>query len=153
MADEFSVNIHGAAEVTRALYQFSDRLGDRVTLLALRSGANYMLKQIRQAAPVKTGRLKRSIKTSQSKIHTRRRDGVVGVYITVKAGKSRKDPKGAWYGRFIENGYKRKNGTTITGKRFVSSTFNSSKEAATTLIINNIEQAGQQLARQIGFTS
>lgn len=197
MADEFAINIRGAADVTRALYQFSERLGDRVTLLALRSGANFMLKQIRAAAPVKTGRLRRAITVRGSRIHTRRRDGIVGVYISIRSGKNRKDQKGAYYGRFVENGYNRGSkevnvreaislgdisldhvrernlmiranrrngqrtariqhrhgGTHVPGRHFVSSTFNSSKTSAAKLIIDNIEQAGRQLANQIGFRS
>jgi HK97 gp10 family phage protein len=104
---DIEIDIRGIAETQQAIYRFSERLGDRVTLLALRAGANYMLKKVRAAEPVKTGRMKRATVVATSKIHRRRRDGVVGVYITVKRGKSRDDQKGAYYAKFVENGFNR----------------------------------------------
>lgn len=162
---EFDIDIQGAAEVTRRLYAFSERLGDRVVLLAIRAGANYMLKKIREAEPVKTGRLRKATKVLTSKIHTRRRDGQVGVYIVVKKGK-RTNPKTALYGRWLENGWiPGKQGTTtearqrrqteqahrrIPGQHFVSHTFATTKDTAARIIINGIEQAGGDLVRRIG---
>lgn len=105
MSNELSLRIRGIAEIQRALYQFNARLGERVTRLAMRKGANYMLKQVRAAAPVKTGRLKKAIRVKNSRINTLRKNGNVGVYLTVNPGKNRNDPKGAWYGKFVENGY------------------------------------------------
>lgn len=106
MDDNFSIRIRGIAEINRALFQFNARLGERVNRLAARKGANYMLKQIRAAAPVKTGRLKRAIKVKNSKINQIRKNGKTGVYITISPGKKRDDPKGAWYGKFVEIGHK-----------------------------------------------
>jgi len=102
--DDFSIRIEGISKIQRALFQFNARLAERVTRLAMRKGANYMLKEVRAAAPVKTGRLKKAIVVKNSKINTIRKNGSVGVYLTLKSGKSRKDLKGAWYGRFVENG-------------------------------------------------
>jgi HK97 gp10 family phage protein len=105
MSDQFTVNLRGIAEFNRALFSFSDRLGERVTKLALRQGANFMLKNIRAAAPKKTGRLRRAIKIKNSKINRIRSNGKVGLFITISPGKSRIDPKGAYYGPFQEYGY------------------------------------------------
>lgn len=124
MADEVSIDVQGIAELQRTLSQFSDRLAERVQRVALRQGANFMLKKIRDAAPVSTkgsqekdntgrgvythfppGRLKRAIKIKNSKINTLRNNGVVGMFITIYPGKKRNDQKGAWYGKFVENGY------------------------------------------------
>ena len=167
MSIDAQIDIRGVKDVIRRLYQFSDRLGDRVTLLALRSGANFMLKKVRQAAPIKTGRLRKAIRVSTSKIHTRRRDGIVGVYITIKKGKKRDDPKGAYYGLFVERGYVAgKQGKTLAsrierrrifahrkvqGKKFIENTFHANKIPAAELVIANIERAGDQLANQMGF--
>ena len=126
MADDFSIRIRGIAEIQRALFQFNARLGERINRLAIRKGANYMLKEIRNAAPVSAhgsrekdntgrghymqyppGRLKRSIKVKNSKINQIRKNGTVGVFITISPGKKRNDPKGAWYGKFVEVGYNR----------------------------------------------
>jgi HK97 gp10 family phage protein len=149
MADSVEIDIHGLAETQRAIYQFSKRLGDRVTLLALRLGANYMLKRIREAEPVKTGRLKRATVVKTSRINKRRRNGKVGVYITVKKGSSRTDLRGAYYAKIVEGGYK-KGQTVVPGRKFVSSTFNGNKEQALDITLQAIEQGGQLLIQEIG---
>ncbi|MGZ8927140.1 MAG: HK97-gp10 family putative phage morphogenesis protein [Methylobacter sp.] len=148
MADGVEIDIRGLVETQRALYQFSERLGDRVTLLALRTGSNYMLKKVREAEPVKTGRLKRATVVKNSRINQRRRNGKVGVYITVKPGKKRTDTKGAWYGKFVEIGYKR-GSTVIDGRHFVKATFEANKQAALDLTLQAIEEGGQRLLQEI----
>ena len=145
---EFEIDISGVAETQRRLFEFSQKLGDRITRLALRSGANYMLKAIREAAPKRTGRLRRAIVVKNSRIHQRRRNGQVGVYITIRKGKSRKDPKGAPYGTFVESGYKRGK-RIVPGRYFVRNTYNRLKRPAAELIIRNIETAGRQLADKL----
>jgi hypothetical protein len=148
MTDSINIDIHGLAETQRAIYRFSEALGDRVTLLALRSGANYMLKKVRQAAPKKTGRLRRAIVVQTSKINKRHRNGKVGVYLTIKKGHTRNDPKGAIYGQWVERGYKH-GPTQVAGKNFIAGTFESNKQNALDLIITNIDQGGRLLLQEI----
>jgi HK97 gp10 family phage protein len=148
MSDDFSIDIHGLVETQRAIYEFSQKLGDRVTLLALRAGANFMLKKVRAAEPVKTGRLKRATVVKTSRLNQRRRNGKVGVYLTVKKGKKKDDPKGAYYGYFVEQGYQ-KGAAVIAGKQFVKNTFNANKNEALTLIVSAIEQGGERLIQQL----
>ncbi len=145
---EINIDIRGLAETQRAIYQFSERLGDRVTMLALRTGAKMILQKVRAAAPVKTGRLKRATVVANSRIHQRRRNGKVGVYLRVKPGRSRSDMKGAWYGKFVENGYKRGQ-TQVPGRKFVRNTFDANKQAALDLILAAIETGGRQLLGEI----
>ena len=147
--DDFSVQIRGLADTQRTLYKFSAQLGDRVTLMALRSGANYMLKKTRAAAPKKTGRLRRAITVKKSKIYRRRRNGQVGVYISIKKGRKRNDPKGAYYGRFVEGGHKKASGGRVKGRFFIRNTYNSTKNQAAQLIIRNMQSAGQALANKL----
>jgi HK97 gp10 family phage protein len=111
---EFEINIQGLNELKRALYAYDAKLGDRVMRKGLRQGASYMAKQIKANAPVKSGRLKKAIKVKTSKIHRPTRNGNLGLYITVSPGKNRQDPKGAWYGKFVETGYN-KGSQAITG--------------------------------------
>jgi len=150
MADETSIRIRGVAEIQRALFQFNSRLAERVTRLAMRKGANYMLKEVRAAAPKKTGRLKKTIKVKNSRINTVRKNGKVGVYITVNPGKSRRDTKGAWYGKFVETGYQRGN-TTVAGKHFVVATFNATAPTALAIMVNASEVAMRHLARELNL--
>lgn len=101
-----SITIKGLPELQRALFKFSDKLGTKVTQVVLKKGANYMAGQIRAAAPVKTGRLRRSVSVRNSRIVKVQRSGHVGVYILV-GGRARSNPRGAWYGKFVELGYNR----------------------------------------------
>jgi len=113
MVDSVEIDIRGLADVHRALYRFGDQLGNRVTLLALRSGANYLLKKVRAVTPVstkptknfKSGRLRRAITVKTSKLNRPNRNGKIGVFLSINPGKKRDDPKGAWYGKFVEHGY------------------------------------------------
>lgn len=147
MSDNDVINISGLAETQRELYAFSAALGDKVTVLALRAGANFMLKKIREAEPKKTGRLKRATVTKNSRINRRRVNGKVGVYVVVKSGK-RSDPKSALYGQFIERGYKRKD-TVVSGKHFVTSTFAAHKNEALSTILTAIDEGGRRLVQDI----
>lgn len=151
MTDTVDLKINGVDETIKSLYAFSDKLGDRVTRLALRSGANFMLKPIRAAAPKKTGRLRRAIKVKNSRKFRPRLNGKIGVYITISKGKNRRDPKGAYYGAFQEKGWQFKgpSGRKVAGKKFVENGFNQYKRQSLELIIRNIETGGQRLAREI----
>jgi hypothetical protein len=104
---EIGIDISGIAETQQSIYRFSEKLGDRMTLLGLRAGANHMLKQLRAAEPVRTGRMKRATVVANSRIHRRRKNGNVGVYITIRKGRTRDDKRGAYYAGFVEHGYKR----------------------------------------------
>lgn len=158
---EFDAKIKGIAEVKRAIYQYNAKLGEKVTRAALRAGANIMLKQIRAAAPVKTGRLKKAIKLKNSRINSLRKNGKVGLYITVSPGKSRRDPKGAYYAKWVEVGYKkgskrvgkrgRTGGVRIEGKHFVLKSFNATKRQSADTIIQAAELGANRIARELGF--
>ena len=159
--DAFEAKIKGIAEVKRALYSYNAKLGERVTRVALRQGANVMLKQIRAAAPVKTGRLKKAIKLKNSKINRINKNGKVGLFITVSPGKNRRDPKGAYYAKWVETGYNkgskrtgkknRSGGVRIEGKHFVLDTFNATKNAALETILQASELAANRIAKELNL--
>ncbi|WP_427501383.1 HK97-gp10 family putative phage morphogenesis protein [Methylomonas sp. MED-D] len=111
-------SVQGLDKVAAAMRQLPDKLAEQLTRSVLRQGANDMARKIRAAAPVDTGRLRRAIRVRTSKIHRLRKNGHVGVYVTVYPGKNRKDLKGAWYGRFVENGYNR-GSKAVTGGQAV----------------------------------
>lgn len=150
---ELDINITGTAEVVGRLRQFSDRLADKVVTLAVRSGANYLRDRVKANAPIRTGRLKRAVTTKASRINTRRKNNTIGQYVTVKAGKKRNDHKGAYYAKFIEDGWTPRGHRSrrIPGRNFVKNTFNSSASTAAQIIITGIEQSGEQLARRLGL--
>ena len=151
MSNDYSIRIQGIAEIQRALFQLNARLGERVTRLALRKGANFMLKQVRAIAPIKTGRLKKAIVVKTSKIHTVRKNGDVGVYLVVKSGK-RDNQKTALYGRWLERGYKKGN-TQVAGRKFVTNTFNTNAPTALAIMIEASDVATRQLAQELNLNT
>lgn len=113
------IKITGLDDVKRKFKQLPPKVAERVERLALRQGANLMLKQIRANAPVKTGRLRRAFKVRNSRLNRLNKNGTVGIYITLNRGKSRKDKNGAWYGPFVERGYNR-GSKLLTGSQAVA---------------------------------
>jgi len=101
MSDD-TISFTGLRETEKAIYAYGQQIGDRVVRGALRQGANYVLKGIREAVPVKTGLLKRrGFRVSNSRIHNGRAGAaLMGVYITLRKGKG--DP---FYGRFQNDGW------------------------------------------------
>ena len=109
-----SITVTGLKETQKALYAYSQQLGDRVVLASLRQGAAVVLKAVRATAPVYQGKpkkyvikgaLRRGFRVFKSKIHNGKMSGsMIGVYLTIKKGKGRgtDDP---FYGRWIENGW------------------------------------------------
>lgn len=76
--------------------------------LATLNAARTLVKPVKAAAPVRTGRLKRAV--AARKARQDRPAAVVGV----RAGASRSDTKGAWYRYFVVSGT---NGTRMTKER------------------------------------
>ena len=113
MTQAFEIKIKGMAELQKALYQYNKKMGDRVTQLALRKAGNYYKSQLRAAAPMKTGTLRRAIVLRTSKIHKAQKDGMVGVYVTILKGKKyntslnekAKTHRDAYYASWVESGY------------------------------------------------
>lgn len=101
-----ALEITGLKEVKRSLYRYGDRMGDRVIKAAMVEGAEIFKKQAKAYAPKKTGRLRRNIIRRVSKIYTRRKNGVIGYYITLRTKGKADNPKNAFYGRFVHDGTK-----------------------------------------------
>lgn len=103
--DEFAVKVTGLKEAQKALYSYSQQLGDKVVIDSLKQGARIIQRAAKAAAPVRTGRLKRAIVIKKSKIYNgKRRSDMIGVYLTILQGK-RYGTRDAFYGRFQENGW------------------------------------------------
>lgn len=176
MAD-FELKVTGLKEVNKSLYAFSQQLGDRVVKGALRQGALLMQKKARASAPKITGRLRAGIVVKNSRIHNGKRKETIGVYLTLRKGKGKADPKDAFYGRFVEDGWnargkkagaggrsaitstfgKRTSRKTLPGKtnvpgvKFMASAFSSTKEQSAQLIIRAAEQGAEILKRETGL--
>lgn len=128
MDDGLNLRARGIAETQAALTNF---VGDvrKVVRGALRSASRPMVRQAQGNAPILKastrrrvpGTLRRNIKVFNSKKATGR-NGVLGVYVTVKA--SKKDLKRApisgdpYYWRWVESGHKMVPRSRRTGTRF-----------------------------------
>jgi HK97 gp10 family phage protein len=177
---DFEMKVSGLKEVQRSLYAFSQQLGDKVVIDALRLGARAMQAKARAGAPKLTGRLRRGIVVKKSKINNGKRKEALGVYLTIRTGKGRKDPKDAFYGRFIEDGWnakgksnrgtgKRKRLETVSrfgsrtgrktlpsdrdvpGIKFMQGAFNSTKQQSANLIVQAVERGAEILKRKTGL--
>jgi len=94
-----SVRISGLKEVAANLRKLDLRVERKLGMQALRAGAKIIVKQARENAPTKTGRLKRAIGVMAIKDK-----GKIELQVGVKRGKKRSDLKGAWYAHFLEFG-------------------------------------------------
>lgn len=152
MADGITIEIKGIRETQRALYAYSQQLGDRVILGALNQGARLVQREARRRAPVLTGTVKRGIVVRKSKIYSPRRGGnQLGVYLTLRRGRGRKDKKDAFYGRFVEDGYISRGGNAIPAKQFIKGAFQSMRENAVRLIVLSVESGAEIVKRKVGL--
>jgi len=177
MSDDV-ITVSGLQETQKALYAYSQQMGDRVVRMALRQGANHVLKGIRDRVPVKTGLLKRrGFRVANSRVHNGRRAGaLLGIYISLRKGKG--DP---FYGRFQNDGWVprgfKSNGVDVfresalkggnsrkalqrdadvangkkrvPGKGFVQRAFEDRKEAAVQMIIQSAEAGAESVKRRL----
>jgi HK97 gp10 family phage protein len=175
---DFELKVSGLKEVQRSLYSYSRQLGDKVVFQALLEGAKLMQKKARANAPKKTGRLRRGIIVKKSRINNGKRNDLLGVYMTLRTGKGKADPKDAFYGRFQEDGWNVKGASRtskgqraeivarfgkrtgrktlpgnrdIPGKKFMRNAFDSTKEASAQLIIAATERGSEILKRRLGL--
>jgi len=139
------ITVSGLQEVQRTLYAYSQQMGDRVVRMALRQGANHVLRGIRDGVPVKTGLLKRrGFRVANSRIHNGRRESeLIGVYLSLRKGKG--DP---FYGRFQNDGFT-VGRTKVPGKGFVQRAFEERKGAAVQLIIQSAEAGAESVKRRL----
>lgn len=174
------ITVSGLQETQRTLYAYSQQMGDRVVRMALRQGANYVLKSIREGVPVRTGLLKRrGFRVANSRIHNgKRQSEMIGLYIGLRKGKG--DP---FYGRFQNDGWVprgfKSNGMwsfhegalrggkwsrtiqrdadmangkrRVPGKGFVQRAFAERKEAAVELIVRAAEAGAESVKRRLGM--
>lgn len=105
------IRVRGLTELRDKLRQLPQRIAKRVVMQSLRAGANIVRKQAQANAPVSLlrhnfkGALRKGIIVRNSKIH--KKLPKFGVFLTLREGGGRNDPKDAFYGRWVEQGYLR----------------------------------------------
>lgn len=174
--DGITIRVRGVAETQRALYSFSQQLGDRVVRSAMREGAKVVQREARRRAPKKTGGLRRGIVVNNSRVNTRRRNNRVGVYIKFRRGRSRDKPLAA-FGHILELGWNtkgrragrgqrqeivsrfgRRSGrktlpgrTNVRGLKFLNQAFRNKRFAAVRVIEQATMEGARIVARRTGF--
>ena len=169
---EVSLSVTGVKETAKVLYAYSQQLGDRVIRSSLTQGANYVKRGISDAAPVRTGKLRKGFRVARSRIHNGKRStDLIGVFIKLS-----KADDGPFYGRFINDGWvhaqgekalKGKGGTRrrnalraervgrgnkkIPGRFFVQKAFEQRKAAAVQLIFRSAEIGADIVKRKLGM--
>jgi HK97 gp10 family phage protein len=94
---ELAVNVTGLAELERALNELPDKVAKNVARAALRAAAAPVLEEARRLVPVKSGKLRDSLR-----ITTSLRGGVPKAF--VKVGPGGKKYRGTFYANMIERG-------------------------------------------------
>jgi HK97 gp10 family phage protein len=170
MADT-TIRVSGLREAQKALYSYSQQLGDFVVYKALRAGANIVRDAAREKAPEgETGKLKRGIVVMKSRINNGRKSPLLGVTVTIRKGKG--DP---FYGRFQEDGWnthgkrmgsrarivaafgsrtgrKTQPGkTNVPGKKFIDQAFIEKRAEAVDMIVRTSTAAADLLASKVGL--
>jgi HK97 gp10 family phage protein len=170
MADGITIQISGLTEIQEQLRQLPGKIAKKVVYQALRAGATVVHKQVQANAPVRTRTLKKGFKIARSRIH--RSATEFGVYMTLKKGGGRADPKDAFYGRWVENGYLRGKKTQtvrtarsdrpgqsrnrlvgtiqVPGQFFIKRAFDAKKNQAVDTIVQAAEAKIEILTRNIG---
>jgi HK97 gp10 family phage protein len=95
------VNISGGKQLAEFLNQLPLKIERNIMRSALRAGASVIAKEAKVNAPIKSGNLKKSIRTGSNS-----KKGYVEAYVAA-GGKKSKDgklKKGAFYAQFIEYG-------------------------------------------------
>lgn len=123
MAD-FAVEILGLKELDQALQQMAWPAARRALRKGMRQGANVVRDEVRAKAPVKTGNLRRKIRTRE------RREDADGLRFAIEI------PRSAFYGRFIEFGTSR-----VAAKPFMRPAAEAKTEAAVSAMRNALAEA------------
>ena len=144
-----AIEVKGLKEAQKALYVYSQQMGDRVVRAALRQGANLVLRQARANAPKVTGALRRGLRVANSRIYNGRRSAhVIGLYLSLRKGKGRRDSRDAFYGRWVESGFRARGSKQVEGQRFVQRAYESRKHQAVRLIVQSAIAGAQIVARR-----
>jgi HK97 gp10 family phage protein len=162
MADEaFSLKLDGDRDLVAAFKSLRNDAGPKYVRAAVRKAGNLLLGKIKAVTPFDTGRLQSNISVS-----TKETDKTMRARVIVATSGGSKDPKNAYYWRFVEFGHrvgtratgylrkfdrplsKRPTGSAnpavahiVQGRHFIENTVESWKNAAAQLVVDAFEGA------------
>ena len=140
------MNVAGGDEVSKMLDNLSKAEQGEFKKAAkkeIRQAAKPILNAAKAGAPDKTGRLKRAIKLRAWRRPNR---GEIGVKVFIDPGKSRDDPKGAYYGAMRNSGFIA-NGTYVPGSHFMENAHDRHGEAAASNLAAGLSSAADKVIR------
>ena len=138
------IEVKGLKETETMLVNMPRKLARKAVKTGIRKGIAPIRKHARANAPKDTGRLRRAIK---SRVWKRPKKGEYGYKVIIDRGNSRDDPKGAWYGYFVDEGYVKEDGKHVEGKHFMTNAFDSQKDRAADITIKEIERGIDEATR------
>ncbi len=127
---QVEVRIEGLRELDRKLRRLEGRVARKIVRDATRKGAQALRKEIRAAAPRRTGFLRRHIRyrtTSRSPTH-----------YTISVGPDR----GAFYGRFVELGTQK-----MAARPFMRPAFERARERIVRIVTDRLREGIERAAR------
>lgn len=99
-----TIEVEGYAEAKRILDELPNTIQKRMLLAALRASAKPMLQSARNKVPVRTGKLKRQLRTVRYKDRNASKSEVAVAVKPVFARTKKKGAVNEYYGKFIHEG-------------------------------------------------
>ncbi len=130
------IKIDGAKELEKKLLSFEPKLARRIVRQTLRAAAKPILAAAKANVPVLTGALKESLKLRVMKKAKHR----YGILVATAKGWFKGD---TYYGAFVEFGTSK-----MAAKPFIRPAFDSEKENAERIIIDDLKQGIEQIGAE-----
>jgi HK97 gp10 family phage protein len=135
MSDGIKIELHGARDLAAAFKELREFVKGQPLRQAVRVAAKSIRDQIASAAPVATGRLRENIK-----VKTRATAQTIRARVVVSTRGKASDPGNSFYWRFLELGFRTKDGRQIRYP-FVEPVANARKQEAAQAVINEVGKA------------
>lgn len=148
MSDIVNIQVHGLQELQAKIARLPKAVARKVVYSSLRKGAAIVRKKAQQYVPVRTGTLKKGFKVSRSRIH--RGPQEFGIYLTLKSGRGRSDPRDPYYGVFVERGYRRGN-RAVPGVYYLKRALAENYQATVDAIVADANQRIDGLITELGL--
>jgi HK97 gp10 family phage protein len=144
-----TVTVTGLKELRDALVRkIPLEMQGKVLQKAKGPAARLIVNAARSHAPVETGRMRKAIYAARDRYNSK--PTFEARVVTVRRGKKRNDPKGAYYWKFVEFGHQAGK-TSVPPQPFIRPAFEGSKLSALKSIRENLAVQIEKAARKARF--
>lgn len=141
-----NVEVQGLKELERKLISMGPKVSLKAMRSALVSGAQVVKRDVIERAPVRSGRLKRSVLVKRM---TKTNPFNERVIVGVRHGKKqRKADRDAFYWTWMEFGFKDRAGRPVAPQKFIRPAFEAKKGNALNKIIDVLKKKISQYAKE-----